>query len=178
MIGHNFKSNVVANFTKHFALDVIDDGKDKPQFSVVCKGGRKNFYPEQISAMILAELKNLSENYLGQPVSNAIITVPAYFNETQRESTKIAGSMAGLNVKKILNEPAAAALAFGHIEHPQKEKQNVLIYDLGKSSFSHNICISKTDFFFSVFVFILCMFAFIEINFFRWWYIRRGCCQH
>lgn len=147
LIGCDFKSNSVANFVKYHALDVVDDGNNKPQFSVILNDERKLFYPEQISGMVLSELKKAAEKHLGVPVTNAIITVPSYFNETQRESTKIAGAIAGLNVKKIINEPAAAALAFGHFENqqmknaalafgntdhqPPNDKQNVLIYDFG-----------------------------------------------
>lgn len=145
LIGCDFKSNAVANFVKYHALDVVDDGNNKPQFSVILNGERKLFYPEQISGMVLSELKKAAENHLGVTVTNAIITVPSYFNETQRESTKIAGAVAGLNVN--INEPAAAALAFGYFENQQMknaaiafgnkddqppiDKQNVLIYDFG-----------------------------------------------
>ena len=92
----------------------------------------KKFYPEQISAMILEKIKNLAEQYLGKPVTKAVITVPAYFNDSQRKSTSDAGKIAGLEVLRIINEPTAAALAYGLNE---KQTKNILVYDLGGGTF-------------------------------------------
>lgn len=118
--------------TEYFAFAIINDDtiNNKPKYSVTFKQRKKELYPEQISAMVLTELKKAAECYLGQVVKNAVITVPAYFNETQRESTKVAAAIAGLNTVKVINEPAAAALAFGY---QSTQARNVLIYDLGKS---------------------------------------------
>jgi len=119
---------------KHWPFKVISSGADdKPLIQVHFKGEVKKFAPEEISSMVLIKMKETAEAYLGREVKNAVITVPAYFNDSQRQATKDAGSIAGLNVMRILNEPTAAAIAYG-LDKSGKE-QNILIFDLGGGTF-------------------------------------------
>jgi L1 cell adhesion molecule like protein len=113
-----------------WSFKVINDGKDKPQVSVTHAGEDKQFYAEELSAMILTKMKEIAETYLGETVKDAVITVPAYFGDSQRQATKDAGVIAGLNVLRIINEPTAAAIAYGLDNKSSKEK-NVLIFDCG-----------------------------------------------
>ena len=115
---------------------VNDDGK--PKMEVEFKGETKRFTPEEVSAMVLMELKRTAEAYLGQEVKDAVVTVPAYFNDAQRQATKDAGVIAGLNVLRIINEPTAAAIAYGLNQGKSKET-NVLIFDLGGGTFDTSI---------------------------------------
>ncbi|KAI4822061.1 hypothetical protein KUCAC02_007625 [Chaenocephalus aceratus] len=103
---------VVEADMKHWPFAVVGDG-GKPKIKVEYKGEDKTFYPEEISSMVLVKMKEIAEAYLGQTVSNAVVTVPAYFNDSQRQATKDAGVIAGLNVLRIINEPTAAAIAYG-----------------------------------------------------------------
>ena len=98
------------------------------------KGEAKKFHPEEISSMVLTKMKEISEAYLGKKVSKAVITVPAYFNDSQRQATKDAGHIAGLNVLRIINEPTAAAIAYG-LDKKTSQEKNVLIFDLGGGTF-------------------------------------------
>ena len=117
---------------KLLPYDIIDkDGK--PYIQVETKGQKKIYSPEEISAMILTKMKTVAENFLGTKVKNAVITVPAYFNDSQRQSTKDAGTIAGLNVLRIINEPTAAAIAYG-LDKKDKER-NILVFDLGGGTF-------------------------------------------
>lgn len=95
-----------------WAFEVIND-KGKPKIKVKYKGETKTFFPEEISSMVLGKMKETAEAYLGGTVSQAVITVPAYFNDSQRQATKDAGTIAGLDVQRIINEPTAAAIAYG-----------------------------------------------------------------
>jgi L1 cell adhesion molecule like protein len=104
---------------------------------VTFKGAVKTFASEEISAMVLAKMKEISEAYLGREVKNAVITVPAYFNDSQRQATKDAGAIAGLNVLRIINEPTAAAIAYGLDK--KGTEQNVLIFDLGGGTFDVSV---------------------------------------
>ena len=117
---------------KLLPYDIIDkDGK--PYIQVEIKGNKKLYSPEEISAMVLTKMKTVAENFLGTKVKNAVITVPAYFNDSQRQSTKDAGTIAGLNVLRIINEPTAAAIAYG-LDKKDKER-NILVFDLGGGTF-------------------------------------------
>jgi len=108
--------------------------EDKPRIVVQFKGETKKFYAEEISSMVLTKMREIGEAYLGKSIKNAVITVPAYFNDSQRQATKDAGLIAGLNVLRIINEPTAAAIAYGLDKKGQGEK-NVLIFDLGGGTF-------------------------------------------
>jgi heat shock protein 1/8 len=107
---------------------------DKPFIVVKYKGESKKYHAEEISSMVLTKMKEIAETFLSKKVSNAVITVPAYFNDSQRQATKDAGVIAGLNVMRIINEPTAAAIAYGLDKKTEKEK-NVLIFDLGGGTF-------------------------------------------
>ena len=112
LIGRSFNDPEVQSDMKHYPFKVVNvDGK--PQVQVEFKGETKKFTPEQISSMVLGKMKETAENYLGTKVSDAVVTVPAYFNDSQRQATKDAGTIAGLNVLRIINEPTAAAIAYG-----------------------------------------------------------------
>jgi heat shock protein 1/8 len=134
MIGREFTDPLLQSDMKHFPYDVINDGRGRPQIVVDTKDGQKKFYPEEISAMVLGKMKNIAENYLGETVKDAVVTVPAYFNDAQRQATRDAGTIAGLNVLRIINEPTAAALAYG-LDKKVAGERNVLIFDLGGGTF-------------------------------------------
>ena len=107
LIGRIFSEQSTQNDIKHFPFKVINKN-NKPLIEATYKGELKEFQPEEISSMILVKMKETAEAYLGKPVTGAVITVPAYFNDSQRQSTKDAGAIAGLNVLRIINEPTAA----------------------------------------------------------------------
>lgn len=131
LIGRDFSDPIVKSDMKQWAFTVIGDDKDKPMIRVKHKGKKKTFYPEQISAMVLTKMKETAESYLGEDVTDAVITVPAYFNDSQRQATKDAGAIAGLNVLRIINEPTAAAIAYGLNKKIGEDERNVLVFDLG-----------------------------------------------
>ncbi|QID84643.1 Hsp70 chaperone ssa4 [Saccharomyces pastorianus] len=133
LIGRKFDDPEVTSDAKHYPFKVIDK-EGKPVVQVEYKGETKTFTPEEISSMILTKMKETAENYLGTKVNDAVVTVPAYFNDSQRQATKDAGTIAGLNVLRIINEPTAAAIAYGLDKKTQKE-HNVLIFDLGGGTF-------------------------------------------
>uniref|UniRef100_A0A2K5LMQ6 Heat shock 70 kDa protein 6 n=1 Tax=Cercocebus atys TaxID=9531 RepID=A0A2K5LMQ6_CERAT len=112
LIGRKFADTTVQSDMKHWPFQVVSEG-GKPKVRVSYRGEEKTFYPEEISSMVLSKMKETAEAYLGQPVKHAVITVPAYFNDTQRQATKDAGAIAGLNVLRIINEPTAASIAYG-----------------------------------------------------------------
>ena len=129
LIGNKFKDEKVQKDMKHFTYSVINKD-DMPAIEVMFRGEKKVFSPEEISSMVLAKMKEVAEAYLGEAVTDAVITVPAYFNDSQRQATKDAGVIAGLNVLRIINEPTAAAIAYGLDKKSSKER-NILIYDCG-----------------------------------------------
>ena len=133
LIGREFKDQIVQQEMKGFPFLVKDDGSGKPVIEVEYKDETKTFHPEEISAMILTKMKETAEAYLGEEVNDAVVTVPAYFNDGQRQATKDAGQIAGLNVLRIINEPTAAAIAYG-LDN-QSNEQNVLIFDMGGGTF-------------------------------------------
>ncbi len=131
MIGREFKDPHLQADMKHFPYDVIDDGKGRPQIVVETKDGQKKFYPEEVSAMVLQKMKAIAESYVGKTITDAVVTVPAYFNDAQRQATKDAGRIAGLNVLRIINEPTAAALAYGLDKKRGEGEKHVMVFDLG-----------------------------------------------
>ncbi|KAK5106094.1 Hsp70 chaperone [Lithohypha guttulata] len=133
LIGRKFADAEVQADMKHFPFKVIDKG-GKPIISVEFKGEEKTFTPEEISSMVLTKMRETAESYLGGTVNNAVVTVPAYFNDSQRQATKDAGLIAGLNVLRIINEPTAAAIAYG-LDKKTEGERNVLIFDLGGGTF-------------------------------------------
>ncbi|KAJ3143165.1 70-kilodalton heat shock protein [Physocladia obscura] len=133
LIGRRFNDQEVQSDMKHWSFTVVDKGT-KPFIQVEFKGETKTFSPEEISSMVLLKMKETAEAYLGSTVTQAVITVPAYFNDSQRQATKDAGVISGLNVLRIINEPTAAAIAYGLDKKTIGEK-NVLIFDLGGGTF-------------------------------------------
>lgn len=138
LIGRKFDDATVQSDLKHWPFEVISDG-GKPRIRVEYKGEKKSFYPEEVSSMVLTKMKETAEAYLGGTVSNAVVTVPAYFNDSQRQATKDAGTIAGLNVLRIINEPTAAAIAYGLDKGSAKGERNVLIFDLGGGTFDVSV---------------------------------------
>nr|AXU24960.1 heat shock protein 70-6 [Cyrtorhinus lividipennis] len=139
LIGRRFEDATVQADMKHWPFEVVsDDGK--PKIQVQYKGEAKTFFPEEISSMVLTKMKETAEAYLGKTVSNAVVTVPAYFNDSQRQATKDAGTISGLNVLRIINEPTAAAIAYGLDKKVTGAgERNVLIFDLGGGTFDVSI---------------------------------------
>ncbi|KAK3606329.1 hypothetical protein CHS0354_041964 [Potamilus streckersoni] len=137
LIGRKFDDTSVQSDMKHWPFTVINKG-GKPMVQVEFKGETKVFSPEEISSMVLTKMKETAEAYLGRKIADAVVTVPAYFNDSQRQATKDAGTIAGLNVLRIINEPTAAALAYG-LDKSLKGEKNILIYDLGGGTFDVSI---------------------------------------
>ena len=131
LLGRRLTDSTVVADRKLWPFTLVDDGAGKPKIQVEFKGETKQFLPEEISAMVLTKMKQIAESYLGHVVKNAVITVPAYFNDAQRQATKDAGAIAGLNVLRIINEPTAAAIAYGLDKVGSGKSQNVLIFDCG-----------------------------------------------
>lgn len=130
LIGRKFDDPAIQNDMKHWAFNVKGDKNKNPLIEVEVNGQPKTFTPEEVSAMVLTKMKETAESYLGHPVKKAVITVPAYFNDAQRQATKDAGTIAGLEVLRIINEPTAAAIAYGLDKQSSKEK-HILIVDCG-----------------------------------------------
>merc|ERR1712137_152083 len=137
LIGRKFDDSAVQSDMKHFSFNVINDG-GKPKVQVEYKGENKTFFPEEISSMVLNKMKETAEAYLGKDVPNAVVTVPAYFNDSQRQATKDAGTISGMNILRIINEPTAAAIAYG-LDKKVGAERNVLIFDLGGEDFDNRL---------------------------------------
>ncbi|RMZ87838.1 hypothetical protein DV736_g4942, partial [Chaetothyriales sp. CBS 134916] len=131
LIGRKYEDRDVQKDAKHFPFSVVNKG-GKPQVAVEVAGKDKNFTPEEISAMVLGKMKEVAEAYLGKKVTHAVVTVPAYFNDAQRQATKDAGTIAGLTVMRVVNEPTAAAIAYGL---DKKKESQIIVYDLGGGTF-------------------------------------------
>ena len=129
LIGRKFDDSIVQEDMKTWPYKVINhDGK--PKFQVNYMNEEKQFYPEEISAMVLGKMKEIASAFTDEEIKDAVVTVPAYFNDSQRQATKDAGAIAGLNILRIINEPTAAAMAYG-LNTGSKQERNVLIYDFG-----------------------------------------------
>merc|ERR1712078_448601 len=141
LIGRRFEDPHVQSDMKHWSYKVVGGTGGQPQIQVDFKGEDKIFKPEEISAMVLTKMKETAEAHLGREVANAVITVPAYFNDSQRQATKDAGVISGLNVLRIINEPTAAAIAYGLDKKKgnSNSESNVLIFDLGGGTFDVSI---------------------------------------
>ena len=139
LIGRKFADQTVQRDAKLWPFTITPSEQGDPLIEVMYKGEPKKFPPEQISAMVLGKMKETAEDYLGSVVKDAVITVPAYFNDSQRQSTKDAGVIAGLNVLRIINEPTAAALAYGLQDIKSDVEKKVLIFDLGGGTFDVSI---------------------------------------
>ncbi|XP_055301925.1 heat shock 70 kDa protein cognate 4-like [Sitodiplosis mosellana] len=137
LIGRKFDDPVIQADMKHWPFEV-KNVDTKPKIEVQYKGEKKQFFPEEISSMVLTKMKETAEAYLGKTVTDAVVTVPAYFNDSQRQATKDAGTISGLNVLRIINEPTAAAIAYG-LDKKAVGERNVLIFDLGGGTFDVSI---------------------------------------
>ena len=134
LIGRTFDDPAIQKDMRTWPFKVVDDGQNRPQVEVELNGETKRMYPEELSAMVLGKLKAMAEAYLGQEVKDAVVTVPAYFNDAQRQATKDAGRIAGLNVMRLLAEPTAACIAYG-LNEGGKGERKVVIFDLGGGTF-------------------------------------------
>ncbi|KAJ4199542.1 ATPase with role in protein import into the ER [Fusarium solani] len=132
LIGRKFSESEVQKDIKHFPYKVISKD-DKPVVQVEIDGADRQLAPEEVSAMILGKMKQVAESYLGKKVADAVVTVPTYFNDNQRQATRDAGNLAGLDILRIVNEPIAAAIAYG-LDKAEDEQQTI-VYDLGGSTF-------------------------------------------
>lgn len=137
LIGRRFDDPVIQNDIKMYPFTVVQE-EGKPKFEVTYRNETRRFFAEEVSSMVLGKMKEIAETYLGCIVSNAVITVPAYFNDSQRQATKDAGTIAGFDVQRIINEPTAAAIAYGLDKVGDPEK-NVLIFDMGGGTFDVSI---------------------------------------
>jgi len=133
LIGRKFNDPVVQSDMKHWPFKLVDD-KGTPKLQVTYKGEEKTFAAEEVSSMVLTKMKETAEAFTGKDIKDVVVTVPAYFNDSQRQATKDAGAIAGLNVLRIINEPTAAAIAYG-LDKKSSGETNVLIFDLGGGTF-------------------------------------------
>ena len=134
LIGRKFSDPKVQEDIRGWSFKVVPGAADKPSVEIDFKGETKRFEPEEISSMVLTKMKEIAEMYIGTDIKDAVVTVPAYFNDSQRQATKDAAAIAGLNCLRIINEPTAAAIAYGLDKHKDEDK-NVLIFDLGGGTF-------------------------------------------
>merc|ERR1711892_246953 len=137
LIGRKFNDDTVQSDMKHWPFQVVNVG-DKPKLKVEFMCEEKTFTPEEVSSMVLVKMKETAEGFLGQDITDAVVTVPAYFNDSQRQATKDAGVISGLNILRIINEPTAAAIAYG-LDKKGAAEANVLIFDLGGGTFDVSI---------------------------------------
>jgi len=135
LIGRKFTDPIVQADMKLWPFDIKSGSQGRPVIEVTFKGEKRQFFPEEISSMVLQKMRSTAESYLGTTVTGAVITVPAYFNDSQRQATKDAGRIANLEVKRIINEPTAAAIAYGLDKCKTEGEQYVLIFDLGGGTF-------------------------------------------
>lgn len=143
LIGRKYSDTSVQTDKKLLSFNIVDK-EGAPRVEVTYKGKKQTFTPEEVSAMVLTKMKEVAETYLGKAVKNAVVTVPAYFNDAQRQSTKDAGTIAGLNVVRIINEPTAAAIAYGLNKEGEK---NILVFDLGGGTFDVSLLTIDDGFF-------------------------------
>ena len=143
LIGRKFTDSTVQDDAKLWSFKVTGDNDNKPLVNVKYKNEDKQFHPEEISAMVIQRLKETTEAYLGHPLKKVVITVPAYFNDSQRQATKDAGAIAGLEVLRIINEPTAAAIAYGLDKTDDKSEKNILVFDCGGGT--HDVSILTLD---------------------------------
>ncbi|XP_045797288.1 heat shock cognate 70 kDa protein-like [Trifolium pratense] len=146
LIGRKFSDSIVQKDMMLWPFKVNAGVNDKPVITLKYKGEEKQYFAEEISSMILTKMKDIAEAYTGSPVKNAVVTVPAYFNDSQRKATIDAGSIAGLNVIRIINEPTAAAIAYG-LDKRSDGKRNIFVFDLGGGTFDVSILSIKGDVF-------------------------------
>jgi len=139
LIGRMFSDTSVQKDMKHWPFRVLEE-KGRPVIQVQYMGETKVFKPEEVSSMVLGKMKETAEDFLGHPIKNAVVTVPAYFNDSQRQATKDAGTISGMNVLRIINEPTAAAIAYGLEKKKGSGETNVLIFDLGILGFTFTLC--------------------------------------
>merc|ERR1719150_1362127 len=140
LIGRKYDEPTVQADIKLWPFKVVRESQDRPAIEVEYKAEKKRFFPEEISSMVLGYMKQIAEAYLGGTVNNAVVTVPAYFNDSQRQATKDAGKISALNILRIINEPTAAAIAYGLDKRNKATGEtNVLIFDLGGGTFDVSI---------------------------------------
>ncbi|XP_044953133.1 heat shock cognate 70 kDa protein-like [Hordeum vulgare subsp. vulgare] len=144
LMGRNFSDATVQSDAKHWSFEMLRGVDDKPKIRVIFRGDKKEFSPEEISSMVLVKMKETAEAYLGMTITNAVVTVPAYFNGPQRQATKDAGVIAGLHVMRIINEPTAAAMAYNmYMRWSDTRERVVLIYDWGGGTLDVSLVVIK-----------------------------------
>jgi len=134
LIGRKFSDESVTKDSKLLPFKIVQGSADKPMIKIQAGTEQKLLGPEEISGMILRKMKEIAESFLGETVTHAVVTVPAYFNDAQRQATKDAGTIAGLKVERVLNEPTAAAIAYG-LDRTSTKEENILVFDLGGGTF-------------------------------------------
>jgi len=151
LIGRKYSDSVIQNDMQLWPFKVVASSDDRPEIIVKYKGEEKRLCAEEISSMVLTKMREIAEKFLESPVKNAVVTVPAYFNDSQRKATKDAGAIAGLDIMRIINEPIAAALAYGLQKRANNVgKRNVFIFDLGGGTFDVSLLTLKDDHSFDV----------------------------
>jgi heat shock 70kDa protein 1/2/6/8 len=143
LIGLKYNDKTVQEDMKLWPFDVVADQNDKPKMKATYKGELKEYYPEEISAMILSKMKETAETYLGHPVKKIVISVPARFNDQQRQATKDAGAIAGLEVLRIISEPTSAAIAYGLDKIKDDKERNIIVFDFGGGT--HDVSLLTLD---------------------------------